>query len=335
MNDDIDFVITWVDGSDKKWQAEKEKYEKNVNLNKCDSRSSRYRDMNLLKYLFRGIDKYAPWVHKVYFITYGHIPKWLDTNNPKLVIVNHKDYIPKEYLPTFNSNVIENIMYKIDGLSNQFVYFNDDMFILKKVKKTDFFKYNKPCDTMILRPVFANRARDVSEYYRKINNDMAIINKNFRLRSCLKKNIFKYINLKQGKYFFENILFLHFKQFVGFYNSHCPVSYLKSTFEEVWNKESDILNLTMTYKFRNNTESVNHWLFRYWQFATGNFVQRHRNFCKYLTIRNNKIENIIKKRKYNMICLNDSSNCLNYEERIKEIASSFEQILNDKCSFEK
>ena len=87
MREKIDFVIMWVDGSDPKWLAEKNKYsEKKVSI---DDGINRYRDMNLLKYWFRGVEKYTPWVNKIYFVTWGHLPEWLDTSNPKLVIVNH------------------------------------------------------------------------------------------------------------------------------------------------------------------------------------------------------------------------------------------------------
>lgn len=78
-------------------------------------------------------------MNKIYFVTWGHLPKWLNTNNEKLVIVNHKDFIPNE-TPAFNCNSIEPYIHKIKGLSEQFVYFNDDMFIGKNVKPTDFLK---------------------------------------------------------------------------------------------------------------------------------------------------------------------------------------------------
>ena len=99
----IDFVVTWVDGNDPAWQQEKQKYTA-VN---ADVRVNRYREWDQLKYWFRAVEKYAPWVNKIHFVTWGHLPEWLDTTNPKLNIVNHKDYIPEEYLPTFSSHTIE------------------------------------------------------------------------------------------------------------------------------------------------------------------------------------------------------------------------------------
>ena len=97
----IDFVVTWVDSDDPKWQQEKEKYspEKSFSAS-VDNRKERYRDMGTLKYFFRAIDKYAPWVNKVYFVTCGQKPQWLNENCEKLVLVNHSDYMPEEYLFT-------------------------------------------------------------------------------------------------------------------------------------------------------------------------------------------------------------------------------------------
>lgn len=132
----IDIVILWVDGNDEEWIKEKNKY---LEL-KGASKANRFRDCENLQYLFRGIEKDAPWVNKIFFITWGNIPKWLDTNNEKIVVEKHEDFIPEQYLLTFNSNVIEMNLYRIKKLSEKFVLFNDDLFILKNLEPTDFLK---------------------------------------------------------------------------------------------------------------------------------------------------------------------------------------------------
>ena len=138
----IDFVVTYLDSTDKKWQEERAKYS-GENL---DSRNSeaRYRNMDNFQYWFRAIERYAPWVNKIHLVTWGHVPEWLDTTNPKINIVKHDDYIPKEYLPTFNSNVLDLNLDRIPGLSENFVYFNDDIFLNSKTEPSDFFKNNLP-----------------------------------------------------------------------------------------------------------------------------------------------------------------------------------------------
>ena len=97
-----------------------------------------------LKYWFRGVENYAPWVKQIHFVTCGHLPEWLNINHPKIHIVNHKDYIPEQYLPTFSSHVIELNMHRIPGLSEHFVNFNDDVFLTQPVKPEDFFQDGKP-----------------------------------------------------------------------------------------------------------------------------------------------------------------------------------------------
>ena len=98
--EEIDFVITWVDGQDEAWRREKARYVSDSK--KVDAGEERYRDWELLKFWFRGVEKFAPWVRKVHFITWGHLPKWLDTNHPRLHIVRHEDYIPQEFLPVLD-----------------------------------------------------------------------------------------------------------------------------------------------------------------------------------------------------------------------------------------
>lgn len=148
----IDFVIPWVDGSDPEWIKEKNRYLPSA-ANGDDS-PVRYRDWDNLRYWFRGVEKNAPWVNRIHFVTWGHILKLLNVNHPKLHIVRHSDYIPSKYLPTFNSHTIELNFHRIPGLADQFVYFNDDIFIMKPMRSQDFFCKSLPCDTFALNCIF-------------------------------------------------------------------------------------------------------------------------------------------------------------------------------------
>ena len=172
MEEKIDFVILWVDGNDEKWQAEKNKYLQDGLSSKATS-SNRFRDWDILKYWFRSVEKFAPWVNNIYFVTYGHLPKFLNVNHPKIKIVNHKDYIPNEYLPTFNSSAIEIGINNIPNLEEKFVFFNDDMFILDKVEPSVFFKNKLPCDQYVENVI--TPSEDV--FSKLLFNNVAIINK--------------------------------------------------------------------------------------------------------------------------------------------------------------
>ena len=333
MNEKIDIVVTWVDGNDPKWQEEKAKYspQKDQNNTNCDTRNIRYRDMDCLKYWFRGVEKYASWVNKIYFVTCGQKPEWLNIKNPKLVLVNHKDYMPKEFLPTFNSNAIEASMHKINGLSEKFIYFNDDMFIINPVSKKDFFKKNIPCDSMSFEPLII---MPTDNFHKKVCNDLEIINKNFIFKKFKKKNKRKIFSLKQKKHLLRSLSLINYNTFVGFHNYHLPIPYLKKTIEEVWEKESDILNTTMSFRFRNNKESVNHWLYQYWQFASGNFAQRRDNFGKFIKISDKNANKYICGKKYKILCINDSDKVENFETCKQNLIKAFEVKFPEKSSFE-
>ena len=328
--DKIDFVIPWVDGNDKAWQEERKKYDVNSG---AEDRTIRYRDWDNLKYWFRGVEKYAPWVNKIYFITWGHIPEWLNTENEKLVIVNHKDYIPEEYLPTFSSHTIELNMHRIKGLSEKFVYFNDDMFINNYVKEEDFFKNGLPCASAILNPIVAD-GKDIIHHI--FLNNMEIINSHFNMKISIKNNKAKWFTLKNRQYLYRNIVLLPWHNFPGFKQLHTPNAFLKSTFETIWNKEKEMLDKTCKSTFRSKND-VSQYVFKDWQIAEGKFYPADVKNGQFYNITNdnsNIIEDI-KQGKHKMICLNDSENIDNYEKEKEIINKAFEEKLSSKCSFEK
>ncbi len=335
MKDKIDFVITWVDGNDTEWLKEKNKYRiEKDNQKNIDNRSIRYRDIDCLKYWFRAVEKYAPWVNKIYFVTYGHIPNWLNTSNEKIVVVNHKDIIPKEYLPTFNASAIELFLHRIPNLSNNFVYFNDDMFITDYVKEKDFFNNNIPCDNFGLRPISIDPSNH-DAYYKKICNDVEFINKYFNFKKWLKRNIWKCISPKQGKYILRTIPSITYKNFIGFHIFHLPISFKKETFDSVWNTKEEILIETAKSKFRNNRDNVNGWVFQYWQYATGDFKLRKSNFGYSVQMDDKRIRKLITKRKYKLLCVNDNDHINNFEASKQELIDSFEIVLSKKSQYEK
>ncbi|HEM3619173.1 TPA: Stealth CR1 domain-containing protein [Streptococcus suis] len=332
----IDFVVMWVDGNDPEWQKEKQKFSVDDN---ADGSIYRYRDFGLLKYWFRGVEKFAPWVNNVYFVTWGHVPEWLDLSNPKLKIVRHSDYIPKEYLPTFSANTIENNLHRINGLSEKFVLLNDDFYLINYVTEDDFFKNGKPMDTVALNVQCPQKSL-ISRYF-GINNT-AIINEYFDFKSSIKDNFWKWFTLKNGKPMLRSIILKSCPRFPGFWQHHLASSFLKSTFEEVWDKEFDTLNLTSSHKFRESTD-VNQWLFKDWQVASGNFEVRNIKFGEAFYIDRDGIKTIkskiikyITKQKGKMIAINDGEmSDIEFDSLVEDLKNSFEKILPNKSSFEK
>ena len=330
----IDFVIPWVDGSDPDWLRTKQRYEtENVecNGNEWTNGDSRFRDWGLLRYWFRGVELFAPWVNHIWFVTYGHIPNWLNVDHPKLSVIKHDEFIPKEYLPTFSSHTIELNLHRISGLAEHFVYFNDDMFLISGVKPQHFFRHGNPCDTAVLLPILL-----VNNGIRAEINDMYVIHDHFDKRSVMRRNTELWYSYKYGRLLLRTILLSPFSHFPGFYISHLPCSYLKKTFEEVWNSEPDILNKTCENRFRSVTD-VNQWLFEYWQFCTGCFYPRSPDFGKYYEGERmiGEMCKDIRTQKYHMICCNDSPKIHDFNSVRERVSQAFESILGELSEFER
>ncbi len=329
MHNEIDIVITWVDGSDPAWLNEKANYSPQKNN---DDRVNRYRDWGFLPYLFRGIEQYAPWVRKVHFVTWGHIPKWLNTDNPKLNVVKHRDYIPEKYLPVFSANPIELNLHRVKDLSEQFIYFNDDMLLINPVDADIFFKNGLPVDTVCEIPLRFNPG-GIDHI---IGNDMMLINKNFNKREVVKKNFKKWFSPRSPKAALKNLYMMAANGFSQFDNPHLPIPILKSTVETLWEKEADMMDDTCSHRFRSN-DDVNQWLFRYWQFATGKFVQAAKPQGKFFSIgkHDKQIVDALSSSKYKMVCLSDDTPDIDFEKEQKFVLDLLDKKFPQKSSFEK
>ena len=336
MND-IDCVILWVDGSDKKWLAQKNAYVDTNNKINEDAEAERYRDFGVLKYLFRGIETNMSWVRNIIFVTCGQHPQWLDKSNTKLRFVDHKDFIPEKYLPTFNSHTIEMNLHRIPELSDNFIYFNDDMFVIDKTKETDFFRNGLPCDSAVLNAIAMKKTEKEFRFLMPIN-DIEIINKYFSKLEVIKNNRWKYYNIKYGKDLLRTLCLTPWIHFTGFCNYHLPYSIQKKNLEEIWEREPEVLDQTCSHKFRNSND-VNIWLVLYWQYVTGRFTPRSPKIG-YLTglsddkTKNQNVYNFIKNKKRKIIVINDEIKQNDFKSIKKEIIDAFDSILPDKSSFE-
>lgn len=329
MNKKIDFVIMWVDPNDPKWLAEKNKYTPGGDT---DSSARRYRDWDNLQYWFRGVEKFAPWVNNIYFVTYGHVPKWLNTQHPKLKIIKHSDFIPKKYLPTFSANPIELNLHRIKHLSERFVFFNDDFFLMAPTKPGLFFKGERPRDAACMCVNIPSG--DVVDSL--FSNDMQIINRHFSVKHSLRQNFLKWFNVKNGKYLYNNITLSVYGSFTGIHFSHLPASFRKDTFREVWKMEKEKLDATCKNRFR-SINDVNQWLLEYWQICSGNFVPRHVNWGKYYEygMGYEKLKKIFHGKKYKAVCINDTVADEEFEKAKKVTNDLFAEKFPDKSEFEK
>ena len=339
MCSDIDFVIPWVDGSDTEWQKLKASYSNDESKASASNGVERYRDWGILPYWFRAVEKYAPWVRRIHFITCGQVPEWLNLNHPKLHFVKHEDYIPREWLPVFSANPIELNIFRIEGLSEKFVYFNDDMFLNAAVKPEDFFRKGLPC--AVFMPSFGYLRWGMDGIVNIIVNNLIVINKNFKFIPNFIKNFTKWVSFRYGvryavKNFLLFMLLLPFKTFTGFREYHTVNSFLKSTFIEVWEKEHDLLAKTSSHKFRARSD-VNQWLMEKWQLASGKFYPGRPSSASYSEERDiADCVKDIKTGRHKIICINDNE-ALNAElfgEFSRRVREAYSEVFPEKSAFE-
>lgn len=341
MSNKIDFVVTWLDSSDPVWQ--KQYLEFKNNHSKSRTEQARFRNMDIFRYWFRAVETYAPWVNKVYLVTNGVFPKWINKDNPKLVLVNHSDYIPKEFLPTFNSHTIELHMHKIKGLSEHFVYFNDDMFINAPIMPNYYFQDGLPCDSNVesVNNVPSYNKEDKFGIHMIVLANIGVINSFFNRKDVVNHSKKKWYGFHLGKRGILTSMFLTYicktKRFVGFKTYHLEQPYLKSSFVEGWNHAEDLLNKSCT-PFREEVQ-LSPYFFRYWQLASNRFYPTNLKRGKLFSLQKDNIDIIneaLKTQEYSSICLNDTANCS--EEDFKYIKNKlhifFEEKFPNISSFE-
>lgn len=335
----IDFVVTWVDGSDPDWIKEKQKYSSQM-IEQASNTAARFRDGGTLVYWFRAVEKYAPWVNHVYLVTCGHKPSWLNLQNEKLRFVSYDDFMPKEYLPTFNTNPIELNMWRIPGLSEHFVYFNDDMFVNRPVKPEDFFVNGLPKECAIAKPLYVSAKAAYSQPWRHmLLNDYSVINGSFNIRESISRNPEKWFCYAIGSDAIYNRR-LYFDGYLsGAVFPHVTRACLKKTFQDLWDKQGQVLDETSRNKFRSSSNITNQ-LVALWALFSGDFYPVSKKLLGvHFQVTSDSIERIQEELcspKHNVICLNDDERILDSEfDSLKQrIIDAFLIKLPDKSSYE-
>jgi len=242
----ISIVYTWVDGSDINFLDIKAKYDYGYRKN-----SSRYRSADELKYSIRSIEQYMPWFNgTIYIVTCKQIPKWLDLSNPRIKIIDHQIILPQYIYPTFDSNIIELFLDKIPGITEKFIYFNDDIFLNNYIHPSFFFT-NK-------------------SFYPKIHRNNNKLNVN-------KKIVFNYIsnNIKPFvgiSYFTQELVKEYFdKNFIYFFKCHSPFILYRDLFETFRQLFKEDLKSRCAYRFRGPYKIQTLYLYQtFMEYATKN-----------------------------------------------------------------
>ena len=237
----IDAVITWVDGSDERHKAKRMKYGNETIFNAEDiAGSSRFASLGEIFYCVASLNRFAPWLNKIYLVTDEQDPqidklieKYFPEKHIPIEIVDHKTIFCgyEEYLPTFNSISIESMTWRIPGLSEHYIEFNDDFILAAPVTSEDFFTSDGK----------------VVCYGKKSNYLLTKLSRMIKYR----KNGSKKVTFKETMLNAATLLGIY-SSFIKFY--HIPRALLKSVYKKYFDEHPEHLKKNISHRFRNHTQ---------------------------------------------------------------------------------
>ena len=319
----IDLVYLWVDGNDAAWRAKKNKYSGNVQDDKALS-EARFRSNDELKYSLRSVEKFAPWINRVFIVTDNQCPEWLNTGNAKIQIIDHSQIFPAVALPVFNSTAIEAVLHKIPGLSEHFLYGNDDMLLVAPVKPFDYFDEDG-------RPI------------------VRLSGQTFDRKKALHKDVYRRMLVRMQ----DMVQRTH-----GVLIPHAPHhnidAYCKSTYKQCLEGFGDLWNTTVHNRFRRDNDIhrsvVSYFMVAtgcgvlrkvgrynrtggFWQSVKAFFIGRFASDSRTVPVSAKSYESIM--RKYNplMLCVNDDERAT--DDDCRRMVAFLEKLFPTKSVFEK
>lgn len=314
----IDYVFPFVNNTDPQWINEYNKYSDNsIGTAKC-----RFRDFGTLKSVFRGISENLPWINNVYLLvsSKSQIPEWLNTDTVK--VITHDQFIPKKYLPTFNSSTIELFLHNIPGLEEHFIYGNDDTYIYKPLGPEAFFDKNG-------NPIieYENFKQPEGSFHKIVKRSYDNAQELYDKEQGRVTELEKYLaapNIPIDRHFL--------------YPAHFQIGLLKSTAKRLVDflYNSGRIDIYAT-KFRNIERNVNQYMYSDYQIVSNKFTCRLKKdtLGLYLTCHNNTLEDIekaITTCQFPLLCFNDAGTKIDY---IPFIKAFFDRAFPNKCKYEK
>ena len=321
MTQDIDLIIPMVFPQDPVWQAEFKKYRGGKDV----TQHVRFRSWGTEELLVRCCMKYMPWVRYIHILIAGEsqVQGWMKEmkneesrikdnlahkpqgTGPVLRIVYHREFIPEEYLPCFSSPCFEMFLHRIPGLSECFIYANDDMFPLSPLKPDDFFRVSDPTldGTGALHPcvLFSEKAYP--------NNPNV-----FRQKCMAQLNM---IAKPFGK---------HYKNtYLKPPHSLAPIK--KSACEEVWRQHGEEITMYLSPLTRTN-RSYNHYIYMLQAYFDGQTVgHTPREVYVGPKTATARIAQIIAEQDAGIVCLNDNNGIKDWEKRAAVVREAIRRKL--------
>ena len=289
---EIDFVVPMVFHADKLWQEDFKKVSHRYDENDLID-FVRWRSWGTERLLIRCVKKFMPFVRTIYIILARESQKqdWMDDEGVR--VVYHRDFIPEKYLPTFNSCAIEMFLNYIPGISNRFIYANDDMFPLYPLTEDDFFYGDVPVQSCEFKPYPSSP---------NIFHELCLSGLNFVAREFGLK--YTDVILKGGH---------------GF----TPI--VKKTCDYLWYIGRKNIEESIT-PFRNGKNFIQ-WIYMWWHHLSGNYVDSCRKTSYVSTV--NSVDEILSsiEKSKGVLCINDNECVKDYSKYAIAVRKAIENKL--------
>lgn len=297
----IDLVFSWVDGTDLEWQRARAARMQSYVVGEGDDHEARFRQLDELKYALRSVHLFAPWIRNVVIVTDSPRPEWLAEHPRVTVLPSAGFFADPTVLPTYNSHAIESQLHRIPGLSEHFLYSNDDMFFGREVEPDAFFT---PAGVSRFIEAQTRIGLGEAELARSGFENAARVNR----------------TLLHGR----------FGRTIARHLEHSPAPLRRSVLDELEAEFPREFERTAASRFRSATDiSVTNSLYHYYALMTGRAVPQESMRVKYVdtTMREGVVElsALLHKRDHDFFCLNDGSFPeLSPDERASAVGSFLE-----------
>ncbi|WP_435079187.1 stealth family protein [Clavibacter michiganensis] len=280
---DIDMVFSWVDGNDPEFQKRRAERMKDVVVGEGDDSEARFRQIDELKYALRSVYLFAPWVRRIFIVTDSPKPSWL-ADHPGVTFVRSEEFFTDPAgLPTHNSQAVESQLQHIPGLSEHFLYSNDDMFFGRPVQPGMFFS-----------PGGITKFIEASTRIGLGDNDSD--------RSGFENSA--RVN--------RRLLMDRFGRLITRHLEHAATPLRKSVLLELEQEFAEDFHRTQLSRFRSSTDiSVTNSLYHYYAQMTARAVQQENAKVAYVDTTSRAgldlLPGLLKRRSQDFFCLNDGS----------------------------
>ena len=308
---DIDMVFSWVDGTSSEFQRARARHMEAYVVGDGDDSEARYRQIDELRYALRSVNLYAPWIRRIFIVTDSPRPAWL-AEHPRVTIVRSEEFFADvSVLPTHNSHAVESQLHHIDGLSEHFIYSNDDMFFGRPVRPEMFFS---PGGVTKFIEATTRIGLGEPDAQRSGFENAARVN-----RSLLRER-------------FGRTTTRHLE--------HAATPLRRSVLAELEAEFPEAFARTAASAFRSSTDiSVTNSLYHYYALMTGRAVVQTEATVRYVetTLKNaaGEMDRLLKRRDYDFFCLNDGSKPeISVERRTRSVRSFLDRYFSVPAAWE-